>query len=660
MRPIPAPRIGDSHGLLRAIGQRERIRLDEFVTEFSAEDLFPPGLENAFGRTRQFVSYARAAGLLKEDRGTVELTEIGKRYVRAGDPERVFGVSEQQAEWLRRQVLEKHMTDSIYHGLAIGLSLLSSVPLGTRISLLDFGRALSYLGRAGWDSENTLQIQGERYAALMQDIGLIDKERLLTPTGRTLKDELTLPIHMSLMDIATQLNPGGADAVRAQGEAEWAALSAPPEAPRAAPEPATPAAAEPAEPAPAAEEEDEWTDAGPSVFLPSVKLGEGESGPPAREPPRPAVAPEPAAPPPPAAAPEPAAPPPPAATPEPPGPPPAPDPGPWGAPEPAPAAPPPETPAADPAPAASARPVPPDDIWEDRAAPDAATRAYAKIPAPEPAPPPRQEAPTVVTPPRPQPAAARQASDFLPAAAIRGAAEARGLRLPASVYANVSAALASGKHVLLTGAPGAGKTTLALAVVEAAAHGGRSAGGVLVTAEEGRSDQVLDAARRGRWLIVDELDRAEPDRLLGPLSTFLAGLPVTIAGGEEATPPREWRMIATASAPGGGSPALVRRLAHVHLPTPADGDLDAVIGAAAQGDQTAAAAARRLLTLRELRPLGAGVFADAARHAAERNAIDSADERTLAREAYAAYLQGLLTGLGDRDQARLRELVESL
>ena len=48
---------------------------------------------------------------------------------------------------------------------------------------------------------------------------------------------------------------------------------------------------------------------------------------------------------------------------------------------------------------------------------------------------------------------------------------------------------------------------------------------------------MLDAARRGRWLIVDELDRAELDRALGPLSTFLAGLPVTMPGGEEATPP---------------------------------------------------------------------------------------------------------------------------
>src|SRR5215212_8328875 len=102
MRPIPAPRLGDAHGLLRAIGVRGRLRLDEFVTEFTVEELFPPGLENALGRTRQFVSFARAAGLVNEDRGTAELTEMGKRYVRAGDADAPFDVAPAQAEWLRR------------------------------------------------------------------------------------------------------------------------------------------------------------------------------------------------------------------------------------------------------------------------------------------------------------------------------------------------------------------------------------------------------------------------------------------------------------------------------------------------------------------------------------------------------------------------------
>ena len=228
MRPIPADRLGHAHGLLRAIDKRGRLRTDEFVTEFSLEELFPPDLENALGRMRHFISYARAAGLVKEDRGVVELTEIGRRYIRSGEPDAPFTVGPQQAEWLRRQLREKHMTDSIFHGLAIGLSLLASTPPDTRVATMDFGRSMAYLGRAGWDNENTLESQGERHLTLLADMELIDAEHRLTTTGDLVRGELTLPVHMSLPDIAAQLNPGGAEAVRAAAEREWAEPVPPP------------------------------------------------------------------------------------------------------------------------------------------------------------------------------------------------------------------------------------------------------------------------------------------------------------------------------------------------------------------------------------------------------------------------------------------------
>src|SRR4051812_28870545 len=230
MRPIPADSLGHAHGLLRAIDKRGRLRTDEFVTEFSLDELFPPDLENALGRLRHFISYARAAGLVKEDRGVVELTDVGRRYIRAGDAAAPFDISPQQAEWLRRQLREKHMTDSIFHGLAIGLSLLASAPPGTRVATIDFGRSMAYLGRAGWDNENTLQIQGERHLLLLQDMEMIDGEHRLTPTGDLVRGELTLPVHMSLPDIAAQLNPGGAEAVRAAAEEEYAEPVPPPAA----------------------------------------------------------------------------------------------------------------------------------------------------------------------------------------------------------------------------------------------------------------------------------------------------------------------------------------------------------------------------------------------------------------------------------------------
>src|SRR3954451_1992209 len=265
MRPIPAPRLGDTHGLLRAINQRGRVRLDEFITEFSVEELFPPGLENALGRTRQFVSFARSAGLLNEDRGVVELTEVGKRYVRSGDEDAVFDVSSGQAEWLRRQLFERHMTDSIYHGTAIGLSLFASNPPDFHVSRLDFGRALAHLGRACWHNENTLESQGERYTTFLRDLELLDDQSRLTEIGTQTKSELTLPVHMSMRDLAGQLNPGGIEAAEAEGEAEWAARSA---TPQPEPEPEEPAAVEPE---PEAEEE-----AAEPVAPPAIDTGEYE------------------------------------------------------------------------------------------------------------------------------------------------------------------------------------------------------------------------------------------------------------------------------------------------------------------------------------------------------------------------------------------------
>ena len=150
------------------------------------------------------------------------------------------------------------MTDSIYHGLAIALSLLASSP-GARVAMLDFGRSLSYLGRAGWDNENTLEIQGERHLALLRDLELIDEERKLTETGTQTKSELTLPIHMSLLDVAAQLNPGGADAVRQAGETEWGAAAA-------APAPEEPAPTPPEVADEPVLDEDEYQDVGPGAW----------------------------------------------------------------------------------------------------------------------------------------------------------------------------------------------------------------------------------------------------------------------------------------------------------------------------------------------------------------------------------------------------------
>jgi hypothetical protein len=463
MRPIPAPRIGDSHGLIRAIDSRGRLRMDEFVTEFSIDELYPPELENALGRTRQFMAYARAAGLVREDRGIVELSDVGRRYIRAGSAERPYDVVPAQAEWLRRLLREKHMTDSIYHGAAIALSLLASSP-GLRVPELEFGRALSHLGRAGWDNENTLAIQGERHLTLLRDLELIREDWTLTGVGEETRAELTLPVHASMADLA-------------------------------------------------------------------------------------------------------------------------------GAPAPAPA------PDPEPVPVA-------DDGYEDVVPVAAATQTVQRV-----------EAPTMTSAPA-----------FLAGAAIRAAASARGLALGEPVFANLAAALAGGRHVLIVGPEGSGKTTLAVAVAEAAVAAGRTPGLTVVTAGESLGRQALAAGRTGRWLVADELERAPAGWASG---AFLAGLAVTI-GSDAVSAPADWRIVATApSAP----PGLPGAFAVVDVgPHP---DLEAAIRAAAGGDEVAAAAVIGLLPGDGR--VGAGRFLAAAAHAVARRAEAPADEATLAREVQAAY-----------------------
>ena len=66
---------------------------------------------------------------------------------------------------------------------------------------------------------------------------------------------------------------------------------------------------------------------------------------------------------------------------------------------------------------------------------------------------------------------------------LERAAQERGLRLDGAVYASVAAALAGDRHVVLVGPPGAGKTSLALAVAKAArGTPGRPDGGRMLAA----------------------------------------------------------------------------------------------------------------------------------------------------------------------------------
>ena len=277
----------------------------------------------------------------------------------------------------------------------------------------------------------------------------------------------------------------------------------------------------------------------------------------------------------------------------------------------------------------------------------------------------------------------------------------RGFAISDNIVNRICASLNAGKHIILDGTPGTGKTELALRFSKVASENNFIDGYVLTTAtsdwstfdtigglmpkDDGslyfRPGKFLDAIAENKWLIIDEINRADIDKSFGQLFTVLSGQDVELPFKQNGKSIKiknwdetfckfdedsstyyigeNWRIIGTMNVDDKDSLfdlsyAFMRRFMFIEVDLPSQDKYREIISNWANDlDEEYL---RKLIQIQEInqyRKLGPAIFKDMIAYIRERDKLDSTDSNQVLGEAIDSYVLPQLEGL---NRKRIKEI----
>ncbi len=270
----------------------------------------------------------------------------------------------------------------------------------------------------------------------------------------------------------------------------------------------------------------------------------------------------------------------------------------------------------------------------------------------------------------------------------------QGFKVSPNSIKRICASLNAGKHIILNGTPGTGKTELALKFSNASKENKFCDGYVLTTAtsdwstfdtigglmpdENGElyfnQGKFLEAIALNKWLIIDEINRADIDKAFGQLFTVLSGqnveLPYKLNGksvkiahweenrckydDETATYfiGKNWRIIGTMNVDDKDSLfdlsyAFMRRFMFIEIDLPDKEEYSRLVLMWARGlDEYYVDTLEYLIDLTDYRKLGPAIFKDMIEYIKVRKEFDSEENKKLIlSESIDSYIIPQLEGL---------------